>query len=58
MLTFPLEKTVTAVGYAIQHFKNLDDEFIESLIAKGDIFTCAGGFIVEEMDGHLGYVKA
>lgn len=42
---------------AKQHFTAVPDALIEALIAKGDIFTCAGGFTVETMTDYLGYER-
>jgi len=44
------------VAIAKQHFSSVPDHLIDTLIMKGDIFTCAGGFTVEDMTDFLGYV--
>ena len=37
----------------------LSDAGIEELIAEGEIFSCAGGFKVEDKDGNLSpYIKS
>eukprot|EP00448_Togula_jolla_P027358 CAMPEP_0170648820 /NCGR_PEP_ID=MMETSP0224-20130122/44941_1 /TAXON_ID=285029 /ORGANISM="Togula jolla, Strain CCCM 725" /LENGTH=424 /DNA_ID=CAMNT_0010980377 /DNA_START=67 /DNA_END=1338 /DNA_ORIENTATION=- len=48
-------KRVTAVDIASAFFKPFPDSVVESLIKKGEIFTCAGGFAVdsEEMSPYL-----
>ena len=45
------------VAIAKQHFTSVPDELINALIKKGAIFTCAGGFTVEDMTEYCGYVR-
>jgi septum formation protein len=35
------------VDVAIQHFHPISDTAIDALIQEGDVFYCAGGFLVE-----------
>jgi predicted house-cleaning NTP pyrophosphatase (Maf/HAM1 superfamily) len=46
------------VAIAKQHFTSVPDELINALIKKGAIFTCAGGFTVEDMTEYCGYVSS
>jgi septum formation protein len=44
-------KTVSGVATAVQHFSpTMPDSFFQQLITEGDIFYCAGGFVVERME--------
>lgn len=43
------------VATAKQHFTSVPDDLIDKLIKKGDIFSCAGGFTVEDMSDYCGY---
>ena len=45
------------VATAKQHFTSVPDDLINALIKKGAIFTCAGGFTVEDMTEYCGYVN-
>lgn len=43
-------KTASGVAKAIQHFSpTMPDSLFAGLIEKGDVMTCAGGFVVEQM---------
>jgi pseudouridine-5'-monophosphatase len=41
-------KRVTGVNKATVYWKPFPDAVIDNLVKKGDIFTCAGGFVVED----------
>lgn len=41
-------KRVTGVNTASAYWKPFPDAVIDGLVKKGDIFTCAGGFVVED----------
>eukprot|EP01132_Coremiostelium_polycephalum_P000617 gene617-766_t len=42
-------KSVEGTDIAVQHFKKIPEDKIESLIKQGDVLNCAGGFTVEHM---------
>jgi len=44
---------VEGVGIAVQYFKYITEELIESLIVQGDALNCAGGFVRELMTEFL-----
>jgi septum formation protein len=45
------------VATAKQHFTSVPDDLINALIKKGAIFTCAGGFTVEDMTEYCGVLE-
>ncbi|KAI8615991.1 putative maf protein [Chytriomyces sp. MP71] len=42
------KKRVQTVDIAKQHFTNISDEAIDALIVAGRIYSCAGGFTIED----------
>lgn len=53
------QKRVDGVDIATVYFHPIPENYMEELIAKGDIFSCAGGFQVEYGDGKVvPYVKS
>jgi len=47
------KKRVEGVDVAIQHFHPIPEDFIDKLIAQGDVMYCSGGFTVEHMEPYL-----
>lgn len=45
---YPSGKQVKGVDVAKQYFKSLSEEVINALIAKGDVYHCAGGFLIDD----------
>lgn len=45
---YPSVKQVKGVDVAKQYFKPLSEEVINALIAKGDVYHCAGGFLIDD----------
>lgn len=41
-------ETFEGVQTALIYFTEIPDDVIDALIAKGDVFHCAGGFVVED----------
>lgn len=49
---------VSGVDIATVYFNQIPEEVMDSLIAKGEIFHCAGGFQIEGLNGQLNpYIK-
>jgi septum formation protein len=50
-------KSIERVAVAKQHFMSVSEELIEELIRQGDVMTCAGGFVVEQMTAVAGKLE-
>jgi predicted house-cleaning NTP pyrophosphatase (Maf/HAM1 superfamily) len=45
-------KRVSGVAKAVQHFKPLPEEAMDTLIRQGDVLWCAGGFAIGTAKPH------
>jgi len=46
-------KQVEGNYIAKQHFKEIPESAMDELIKKGDVMSCCGGFVVEQMGPYL-----